>query len=341
MRPSADVVLEARGLVKHYGARRRLLARDGGMSVRAVDGVDFELRRGETLSVVGESGSGKSTLARLLVAVERPTRGSAVVLGSDINSLSRGALRRFRSRIQLILQDPYASINPRMRVARVVEEPLDAHRAVVGRRERRRRVEELLEEVGLDARFADRYPHELSGGQRQRVAIARALALRPEVVICDEPLSALDVSVQAQIVQLLDELQNALNLAYLFISHDLSVVRQISDRVAVMYRGRIVEIGNRHDIYQHPVHPYTQALLAAAPSIDAHTRSDSRRILIPAEPPDASRSNSGCAFAPRCWKAGQPCSASQPSLNLLSDGHSAACYFPGIESESRASVADG
>ncbi|HET6483581.1 MAG TPA: ATP-binding cassette domain-containing protein, partial [Actinoplanes sp.] len=264
----SDVVLETRDLVKHYPISKGVVLRTKVGAVRAVDGVDLQLRRGETLGIVGESGCGKSTLAKLLVGLEKPTRGEIRVRGDDLTRLTGPALRRARRNIQMVMQDPYTSLNPRMTVGDIVGEPFDIHPDAVPHHGKDRAVRELLDIVGLNPDHINRYPHQFSGGQRQRIGIARALALRPEIIVCDEPVSALDVSIQAQVINLLEGLQRELGLSYVFIAHDLSVVRHISDRVAVMYLGRIVEIGDADDVYEHAGHPYTQALLSAVPVPD-------------------------------------------------------------------------
>jgi oligopeptide transport system ATP-binding protein len=316
----SDVVLETRGLVKHFRAK--------GGAVRAVDGVDLQLRRGETLGVVGESGCGKSTLAKLLVGLERPTTGSITVRGEDMAGLRGPALRRARRHIQMVLQDPYTSLNPRMTVGDIVGEPFQIHSDVVPRGRRARAVQELLDVVGLNPDHINRYPHQFSGGQRQRIGIARALALKPEIIVCDEPVSALDVSIQAQVINLLERLQNEFSLSYIFIAHDLSVVRHISDRVAVMYLGQIVETGNDAAIYEQPTHPYTQALLSAVPVPDPRLRGRRDQIVLTGDVPSPVDPPSGCRFRTRCWKAEDVCARHEPTLEIRQRSpHPSACHF--------------
>ena len=324
-----DVILKAENLMKHYPIRAGVLRRTVG-HVKAVDGVSFELHRGETLGVVGESGCGKSSLGRLLMRLEEPTGGKLTFDGVDVYSQEGAAMRRLRRDIQIVFQDPYTSLNPRKTVGDIVGEPFEIHPDVVPRRGRRRRVEELLDLVGLNPEHINRYPHQFSGGQRQRIGIARGLALNPKVIICDEPVSALDVSVQAQVVNLLEKLQAELGLAYVFIAHDLSVVRHISDRVAVMYLGRIVEIGDEDQIYSRPTHPYTQALLSAVPVPDPTRRGSEHRITLSGDVPSPANPPSGCRFHTRCWKAQDICSKEDPDLRDRSDGlsaHASACHF--------------
>jgi oligopeptide transport system ATP-binding protein len=324
--PAGEPLLRVEGLSKHYRSRGLLRSRAAG-AVRAVDGVSFELRRGETLGLVGESGCGKSTLSRVLLRLEKATAGTVTYRGQDVFAMSRAELRRLRRSVQIVFQDPYSSLNPRRTVGDLVAEPWAIHRDLVPRGDRARRAGELLERVGLSPDVRGRYPHEFSGGQRQRIGIARALALRPEVLVCDEPVSALDVSVQAQVMNLLTDLQDELGLAYLFIAHDLSVVRHLSDRVAVMYLGRIVETGTEADVYERPAHPYTQALLSAAPVLDPALRAARRRIVLAGDVPDPADPPSGCRFRTRCWKARDICAESEPELVDRGQGHPSACHF--------------
>ncbi|MEU0562647.1 dipeptide ABC transporter ATP-binding protein [Dactylosporangium sp. NPDC006015] len=326
MSATDDPVLRVDNLVRHFPVKGRLPFTSGGV-VRAVDGVSFDLRRGETLGVVGESGCGKSTLARMLVGLERPTSGE-VRFGDAVVHTARGRrLRELRRRIQIVLQDPYTSLNPRRTVRDILLQPFEIHPDVVDRRRRLDRVKELLELVGLDPSLhLDRYPHQFSGGQRQRIGIARALALRPDVIICDEPVSALDVSVQAQVVNLLERLQRELGVAYVFIAHDLSVVRHISDRVAVMYLGKLVETGPEAPLYDAPQHPYTKALLSAVPVPEPVGRAERQRILLAGDPPSPVDPPSGCRFRTRCWQASETCAHVEPLLT--GDGRSVACHYP-------------
>ena len=324
-----DVVLRAEELVKHYPIKTGVIRRTTG-HVRAVDGVSLELRRGETLGVVGESGCGKSTLGRLLMRLEEPTSGRVSLDGVDMHASSGAAMRKMRRDIQIVFQDPYTSLNPRKTVGDIVGEPFDIHPDVVPRGGRRSRVQELLDLVGLNPEHINRYPHQFSGGQRQRIGIARGIALNPKVLICDEPVSALDVSVQAQVVNLLEKLQDELGLAYVFIAHDLSVVRHISDRVAVMYLGKIVEVGTEHEIYETPTHPYTRALLSAVPVPDPRAREVRQQIVLTGDVPSPANPPSGCRFHTRCWKATELCSREEPALVERPDGnggHASACHY--------------
>jgi oligopeptide transport system ATP-binding protein len=326
-RATDEVVLEVRNLVKHFPLTQGILMKRQVGAVRAVDGISFDLHRGETLGLVGESGCGKSTVAKLLMGLERPTSGHAYHAGRDMFSLDAAAQRRLRRQIQLVMQDPYSSLNPRMTVADIVGEPFEIHSEVAPKGDRERRVKELLDLVGLNPEHINRYPHQFSGGQRQRIGIARALALRPEIIICDEPVSALDVSIQAQVMNLLEHLQAELGLSYLFIAHDLSVVRHLSDRVAVMYLGRIVEIGTDVEIYDHPTHPYTQALLSAVPVPDPTMRGRRTVIRLEGDVPSPADPPSGCRFRTRCWKAKEKCAVEDPELVERAAGHPSACHF--------------
>jgi len=317
----SEVLLEARELVKHFPVRR---SKD---VVHAVDGVSLEVTRGETLGIVGESGCGKSTLGRLLVRLHEPTSGTVRSRGDDITKLSRRELRPFRREMQMIFQDPYASLNPRKRVGQIVADPFHIHRTA-GREETRRRVQDLLEVVGLSPDHVNRYPHEFSGGQRQRIGVARALALSPQLIVADEPVSALDVSIQAQVINLLDDLQDDFQLTYVFIAHDLGVVHHVSDRIAVMYLGVVVEIGPSDPLFLHPIHPYTQALLSAIPPIEADDEARRERIVLEGEVPSPIDPPSGCRFHPRCPYATEICRVEQPVLTDHGGGRFAACHHP-------------
>ncbi len=324
-----EPVLVATDLVKHYPIKGGVLRRTVG-HVKAVDGVSFSLGRGETLGVVGESGCGKSTLGRLLMRLEEPTSGRVLFDGVDMYAQSTRDMRRLRRDIQIVFQDPYTSLNPRKTVGDILSEPFEIHKDVVPRGDRRRAVQDLLDLVGLNPEHINRYPHQFSGGQRQRIGIARGIALNPKVLICDEPVSALDVSVQAQVVNLLGRLQRDLGLSYVFIAHDLSVVRHISDRVAVMYLGKIVELGDEEDIYTRPTHPYTQALLSAVPVPDPTLRDQREQIILSGDVPSPANPPTGCRFHTRCWRVQDRCRNEIPELVDRPDGargHESACHF--------------
>ena len=299
--------------------------------VRAVDGVSLAINKGETVGLVGESGCGKSTVGRTLLRLYRPTAGRIIFDGQDITKAEGSTLRAVRRRMQMIFQDPYSSLNPRMTAAGIISEPLEIH-GISGGQERRDRVRDLLATVGMDPDYGDRYPHEFSGGQRQRIGVARALALHPDMIVADEPISALDVSIQAQIINLLERLQGEFGLTYLFIAHDLSVVRHISDRIAVMYLGKIVEMAGSRDLYERPLHPYAIALLSAVPIPDPAVEGRRRRIILTGDVPSPSNPPSGCRFHTRCWlreRLGNPelCVAEDPALREMSAGHEVACHF--------------
>ncbi|MFE2743609.1 ABC transporter ATP-binding protein [Streptomyces scopuliridis] len=331
----AEPILEVRDLVKHYPLTRGILFKKRIGAVQAVDGVSFALAPGETLGIVGESGCGKSTVAKLVVNLERPTSGAIRYKGEDITRLSGRALKAVRRNIQMVFQDPYTSLNPRMTVGDIIGEPYEIHPEVAPKGDRRRRVRELLDVVGLNPEYINRYPHQFSGGQRQRIGIARGLALQPEIIVADEPVSALDVSVQAQVINLMERLQDEFGLSYIFIAHDLSIVRHISDRVGVMYLGRLAEIGSDAEIYEHPTHPYTQALLSAVPLPDPTAREHRDRIILTGEVPSPANPPSGCRFRTRCWKARERCVVEVPELAVPEvfrglrgpAAHPSACHF--------------
>ena len=325
---TTENLLEVTGLQKHFPITRGIFFKRKVGAVRAVDGIDFTVRSGETLGLVGESGCGKSTTGRLVTRLLEPTDGKVVFEGRDVSHLSMGAMRPLRRDVQMIFQDPYSSLNPRHTVGSIVGAPLDVQ-SIPTPQGKKRAVQDLLKLVGLNPEHYNRYPHEFSGGQRQRIGIARALALRPKLIVCDEPVSALDVSIQAQVVNLLEDLQQEFNLTYLFIAHDLSVVRHISDRVAVMYLGKIVEVASRDELFAHPRHPYTVALMSAVPVPDPTRRDKAsrERVLLTGDVPSPINPPSGCRFRTRCWKAQDICATERPALIDRGQGHPAACHF--------------
>jgi oligopeptide transport system ATP-binding protein len=325
MSDNSDVLLKVVDLKMHFPIYRGVFQRQVG-AVHAVDGVSFDVKRGETLGLVGESGCGKSTTGRTILQLYKPTAGEIFFEGTNLVTLKREEMRWMRRQMQMIFQDPYASLNPRMTVAEIVGEPLSVHNVAMGK-EIQERVAHLLEIVGLNPSFAGRYPHEFSGGQRQRIGVARALALQPSFIICDEPISALDVSIQAQVVNLLEELQEQFNLTYLFIAHDLSMVRHISKRVAVMYLGVIMELANRDDLYLEPLHPYTQALLSAVPIPDPVADKNRKRVILEGDVPSPVNPPSGCRFRTRCPIADKICAESRPEFREVKAGHFVACHL--------------
>ena len=329
---SQPPILQVRNLKKHFPIKKgAIFAKEVG-AVKAVDDVSFDLWPGETLGVVGESGCGKSTTGRAILQLHKPTSGSVVFQGQELTTLNNQAMRAVRRDLQIVFQDPYASLNPRMTVGNIIAEPLVIHQ--IGTKETRRaRVKELLDIVGLNPAFTNRYPHEFSGGQRQRIGIARALALQPKLIICDEPVSALDVSIQAQVMNLLEDLQTEFNLTYMFIAHDLAVVKHVSDRVAVMYLGKVVELAEAEKLYADPQHPYTQALLSSIPIADPEVARRKDRIILSGDVPSPANPPPGCPFHVRCWKAQSICKQQMPALEMKDGdpGHQMACWFPGPE----------
>jgi len=333
---SDDIILDVRNLYKYFPITKGFIFQKQVGAVKAVDGVSFTIRRGETLGLVGESGCGKTTTGRVILRLQEPTSGEVYFEGRNIFKLNKEEMRRLRRDMQIIFQDPYSSLNPRMTVGDIIGEPLEIHNLARGK-EKVRRVQELLEVVGLSPYHANRYPHEFSGGQRQRIGIARALAVNPKLIICDEPVSALDVSIQAQVLNLLEELQKEFGLTYLFIAHDLSVVKHISDRIAVMYLGRIVEIADADELFTNPQHPYTEALLSAVPIPDPAIRRE--RIILPGDVPSPVNPPKGCRFHTRCLYAQESCRIEDPPLLDVGGGHLVACpILPFRHQRSRAAV---
>jgi len=322
-----ELILSVRALKMHFPITKGIIIQRQVGSIKAVDGLNFDLYRGETLGLVGESGCGKSTTGRAILQLYKPTDGSVVFEGKELTEINSGDLRRMRRRMQMIFQDPYASLNPRMTVGSIVGEPLEVHHIGSNRKERQERVQELLKIVGLNPYFINRYPHEFSGGQRQRIGVARALAVNPSFIVCDEPISALDVSIQAQVINLLEDLQHELGLTYLFIAHDLSVVRHISNRIAVMYLGKIVELADRDELYANPMHPYTQALLSAVPIPDPEIEKKRQRIILEGDVPSPANPPQGCNFNTRCPRVMDICRQSDPEFKETGNNHHVACFL--------------
>lgn len=325
--PKGDVLLEVKDLKMHFPITRGVIFQHRVGEVKAVDGISFHINRGETLGLVGESGCGKTTTGRCVLRLYTPTSGEVIFEGTDICKLSNRQLRPLRRKMQIIFQDPYGSLNPRMTAGAIVEEPIIVHKLAPGKKERKERVAELFQVVGLNPYMADRYPHEFSGGQRQRIGIARALAGEPSFIVADEPVSALDVSIQAQIINLLEELQDSLDLTFLFIAHDLAVVRHMSNRVVVMYLGKISEVATREELYENPLHPYTKALLSAVPVPDPLVEAKRERIILTGDVPSPANPPSGCSFHPRCPYAMPICQEVTPQPKDMGNGHVVACHL--------------
>ena len=324
---SEDIILEVKNLKMHFPVGSGFLSRKPVGYVKAVDDVSFTVKRGETLGLVGESGCGKTTTGRCILQLYKPTAGQVIFDGQDLTSMNTKAMRGMRREMQVIFQDPYSSLNPRMTAGNIIGEPLIVHGLVANKTEYRDKVADLLTNVGLNPYMADRFPHEFSGGQRQRIGVARALSVSPKFIVADEPVSALDVSIQAQIINLLEDLQEQFNLTYLFIAHDLSVVRHISDRVGVMYLGHMVEMAERNEIYRNPIHPYTKALLSAVPIPDPVLDAQRERVLLTGEVPSPLNPPSGCVFHPRCPVANDTCSQILPELREVETNHYSACIL--------------
>ncbi len=323
--PEDDVLVSVRDMQMYFPVRSGIVFQRKIADIKAVDGVSFQIRRGETLGLVGESGCGKTTTGRCILQLYKPTAGQVLFEGNDLTTLKGGQLRRFRRRMQMIFQDPYSSLDPRQSAGSIIGEPLIVHKMTNSRGEYRDQVSELLSVVGLNPSMANRFPHEFSGGQRQRIGVARALAVRPSLIVCDEPVSALDVSIQAQVINLLEDLQEQFNLTYLFIAHDLSVVRHISDRIAVMYLGKIMELADRTELYENPLHPYTKALLSAVPIPDPVIESQRERIILTGDVPSPLRPPPGCVFHTRCPIAIDECSQVVPELRNVGNEHWVSC----------------
>jgi len=331
--PAGNRLIEVRDLVKHFPLTKGIIFRKEIGAVQAVDGISFDVIEGETLGVVGESGCGKSTTARLVTRLLEPTSGEIRYKGDDISHLSRAQLKPLRRDMQMIFQDPYSSLNPRKTVGSIIGEPFIIHEVETDENKRKKRVQELMDTVGLNPEHYNRFPHEFSGGQRQRIGVARAIALKPKLVVADEPVSALDVSIQAQVINLLEELQSELGLTIIFIAHDLSVVRHVCDRIAVMYLGKIVELADADALFEHPRHPYTGALLSAVPVPDPRLAKNKQRQVLGGDVPSPTNPPPGCRFHTRCWKAEEVCRTEDPALEPKAGGNLAACHFPLTDAE--------